>query len=325
MTAIKISVIIPVYNGASYLARTIESVLLQAYPVHEIIVVDDGSMDDSPRILKSFKDRIVVKTTRNSGVASAMNQGIGLATGDWAAFLDQDDLWFKNKLKKQVETLAECPRAGFSVCNYTERRQGASGRLNRHFSKLRSPEIMKMKTPFLENPIKILIQENFIGTSSAVMIRRDVMEMAGLFDVKYKICTDYDYWLRCGLITGFAVSPEVLFYKRVHVANASKSSVKTFTESLTVLGNFLQQQDNFISKTGLKGRYKLSMSKSMYDLGNAFFDSGNRKKAFGHYVKALRNSAAPSNLALFFWVVFKKSVRWIMPGMFRQDKFEGLS
>ena len=102
----RISVIVPVYNGEKLLEKTLKSVFAQTYPAHEIIVIDDGSTDSTPRILERLGSRIKTRRIENSGAAASRNAGIKIATGDYLAFLDADDLWFKNRLARQAEFIA---------------------------------------------------------------------------------------------------------------------------------------------------------------------------------------------------------------------------
>ena len=108
-----ISVVIPVYNRPLLVKRAIESVLGQSHKASEIIVVDDGSTDETADTLKSFKN-IKIITQKNSGVSSARNRGIKEASGKWIAFLDSDDIWHKDKLKLQSEFHDKNPQIQFS-------------------------------------------------------------------------------------------------------------------------------------------------------------------------------------------------------------------
>lgn len=97
-----VSVVIPCYNGATFLRETLDSVLAQTYPVMEVLVIDDGSTDDSATIAESYGPPIRVIRQPNQGESVARNRGIDEARGDWIAFLDADDLWFEDKLHKQI-------------------------------------------------------------------------------------------------------------------------------------------------------------------------------------------------------------------------------
>src|SRR6185503_10895386 len=109
-----VSVIIPVYNGARYLRAALESVFAQTYRPFEVIVVDDGSIDDSGVIAQSFPD-VSYMRQENQGVAAARNHGIEAARGDFFAFLDQDDLWTPEKLKLQIEYLLNHQDLGYTL------------------------------------------------------------------------------------------------------------------------------------------------------------------------------------------------------------------
>jgi len=110
---IRISVIIPTYNRASEISAAVHSVLNQTLPPHELIVIDDGSTDGTEQILAPVMQRIRYVKTENLGVSAARNRGIVESTGDWIAFLDSDDIWHLQKLRRQMECIA---RTGAKVC-----------------------------------------------------------------------------------------------------------------------------------------------------------------------------------------------------------------
>lgn len=108
-----VSVIIPVYNGEKYIDSAINSVLKQDYSNIEIIVVDDGSFDNTKAVIKTYKNKVKYFYKKNGGVASARNYGLKVANGEFIAFLDCDDLYTEDKVSKQVEVLLENPSLGF--------------------------------------------------------------------------------------------------------------------------------------------------------------------------------------------------------------------
>src|SRR5688500_924354 len=109
-----VSVIIPVYNGARFLRAALESVFAQTYRPIEVIVVDDGSADDSGVIAQSFPEVRYIRQ-ENQGVAAARNNAIEAARGEFFAFLDQDDLWTPEKLRLQIEHLLDHPEVGYTL------------------------------------------------------------------------------------------------------------------------------------------------------------------------------------------------------------------
>ena len=116
MAISKVSVAIPTYNRAHYICETIDSVLVQTYKDYEIIVVDDGSTDNTREILKRYGGKIKYFYQANQGQASAWNYAVSQSSGEYIAFLDDDDLWFPEKLERQVEVLDKNPDLGF-VCS----------------------------------------------------------------------------------------------------------------------------------------------------------------------------------------------------------------
>jgi glycosyltransferase involved in cell wall biosynthesis len=104
-----VSVVIPTYNSAPYLIEALESVLIQTYPIHEIIIVDDGSSDNTVEVLEPYSNSIIYLKQHNAGSATARNTGIERATGEWVAFLDSDDVWEPDKIEKQVAYIQQVP------------------------------------------------------------------------------------------------------------------------------------------------------------------------------------------------------------------------
>ena len=179
----KISVIIPTWNRSSYLARALESVLAQSIPPHEVIVVDDGSTDDTREIIKQQFSNVRYLYQENRGVSSARNTGIGAAGGDWIALLDSDDCWLPKKLEVQQQLLRDNPDA--RICHSDEiwiRNGKRVNPMKKHAK--RGGHIFKHCLPLCA-----------ISPSSTI-IRRDLFDEIGLFDESLPACEDYDLWLR---------------------------------------------------------------------------------------------------------------------------------
>ncbi len=118
MNAPRVSVVIPTYNRAHLVGHTIDSVLAQSFPGIEIIVIDDGSRDETPAVLAAYGDRIRVLRQPNNGMNPARNAGLALARGEYVALLDSDDLWLPFKIALQVELLERFPAAGFTFSEF---------------------------------------------------------------------------------------------------------------------------------------------------------------------------------------------------------------
>lgn len=178
-----VSVIIPTYNRARMVARAVDSVLNQEFRDFELIVVDDGSTDDSARILDGYGERLTLLRQPNSGVSAARNRGVRKASGELIAFLDSDDLWLPGKLSRQVAFFREHPEA---LINQTEEIWIRNGR--RANPKKRHRKI--------SGDIFVPSLELCLVSPSAVMLRKEIFDEIGLFDEDLPACEDYDMWLR---------------------------------------------------------------------------------------------------------------------------------
>jgi glycosyltransferase involved in cell wall biosynthesis len=178
-----VSVVIPTYNRGWILKEAVDSVLSQDCENFEIIVVDDGSTDNSQDVLFSYGDKIKVIRQENKGVSAARNKGIASSSGTYIAFLDSDDLWLPGKLEAQLEFFRNNPDA--LICQTEELWVRNGRRVNpgkRH---------KKISGFFFEKSLELCMV-----SPSAVMVRRELFNMAGLFDESLPACEDYDMWLR---------------------------------------------------------------------------------------------------------------------------------
>ncbi|MGD8569677.1 MAG: glycosyltransferase family A protein [Gammaproteobacteria bacterium] len=179
-----ISVVIPTFNRAGLLETALKSVFAQSLPPHEVIVVDDGSSDDThDQVMATFGAGVRYHRQPNRGVSAARNAGIQQATGSWIAFLDSDDAWLPNKLQQQVEALQCQPHYRFCHTDEIWFRRGV--RVN--------PMKKHQKTGghIFERCLPICVI-----SPSSVLIQRDCFDEMGLFDESLPACEDYDYWLR---------------------------------------------------------------------------------------------------------------------------------
>jgi glycosyltransferase involved in cell wall biosynthesis len=203
-----ISVIIPAYNRASYLKEAIQSVLDQDYfnvldlaSLFELLVIDDGSTDNTKEIIKAFGDRVRYHYQVNKGISAARNIGLSLAKGDYIAFLDSDDLWKKAKLRMQMNLMENLPQA--KVC-YTEEiwmRRGVQVNPQKKHQK-HSGWIFDKVLPLC-----------LLSLSSA-LFRKEVFEGVGLFDEELPVCEDYDFSIRVAQRYPFYLISRPLIVKR---------------------------------------------------------------------------------------------------------------
>ena len=180
-----ISVVIPTYNRGWIIAEAIESVLAQDFKNFQLIVVDDGSTDNTREIIRFYERDIILISQDRQGVSAARNSGIAAAAGRFIAFLDSDDIWQPEKLSVQVEFFNNHPEA--FICQTEEIWIKNGLRINpkkRH----------KKPSGMIFEPSLSLC----LVSPSAVMMRQSLFEIVGLFDERLPACEDYDLWLRVG-------------------------------------------------------------------------------------------------------------------------------
>jgi glycosyltransferase involved in cell wall biosynthesis len=198
-------VVITTYNQAGYIAATVASVLDQTYRDMEIVLVDDGSTDGTEAVLRAYRSRLNYIRQRNRGVAAARNTGIRHARGQMLAFLDGDDLWQPEKIRRQLEVAEAHARSGLIVADGVE--FGPDGVIR---ESLLNPSIVPLfqgRDTLTLRCYKDLIRQNLITTTSQVMVPRPVIERIGLSDERFAVSSDWDLYLR------IAAEFEVTFLK----------------------------------------------------------------------------------------------------------------
>jgi glycosyltransferase involved in cell wall biosynthesis len=209
-----VSVIIPSFNGERYLRETIESVLIQTWSILEIIVVDDGSTDNTRNIVRELMtrdERIKYIYKHNGGVSSARNEGFKNALGEYIAFLDADDVWEKNNLQCKVELLQ---REQFSLVH-------SDAHLIDGQSKLIGGRLQGSEGMILDS---ILEWKHIqIPGPSSILIRRQVIEQSGLFDVNCSTSADFDFFLRVAKLGKVGRVPQTTWRYRIHSNNMHKN------------------------------------------------------------------------------------------------------
>lgn len=196
-----VSVVIPTYNGAQFIAEALHSVRAQEYHPTETIVVDDGSTDASAAIIQAFAGVRYIHQ-HNQGVGAARNTGVRAATGEFIAFLDQDDRWTPPKLRLQVDYLRQYPEAGGVLAHHQVVLEEATP----------WPSWLKSETP--DNQSALM--------PSTLVVHKSIFEQVGYFNPEYRIASEWEWMARvkqAGIT--LSVLPEVLVQYRVHTTNAS--------------------------------------------------------------------------------------------------------
>ncbi|NUM34005.1 MAG: glycosyltransferase family 2 protein [Candidatus Brocadiae bacterium] len=218
-----VSVIVPVYNREKYLSLALDSILSQTYSPIELIVVDDGSTDQSAKIAKSYQ-QVHYIYQNNQGPAGARNTGIAQAKGHYLAFLDSDDLWNENKIAIQVQYLQENP--DIECCLATVK----------NFLEQDATIPMWIKEEQIQTP-----QPGYLP--SAMLILTQSFHKVGPFNPLYRVSEDSDWFIRAqALGIKKAILPDVLVYRRIHKDNASNECQPARQILLHSLKKFLDQK-----------------------------------------------------------------------------------
>lgn len=196
----QVSVIIPTFNRKDWLTKAVDSVLSQTFTDFELIVVDDGSTDDTRSLFKTAETRVSYLYQQNQGVAAARNAGVRAAQGEWLAFLDSDDAWLPSKLEKQMAFHQHNPRFKISQTEEIWIRNGRKvNPMNKH---------KKLSGWIFESSLPLCLI-----SPSSVILAREIFERTGHFDESFTVCEDYEFWLRCTVCYEVGLISEALAVK----------------------------------------------------------------------------------------------------------------
>jgi len=246
-----VSVVIPTYNYGHLLAAAVDSALAQTYPAVEVVVVDDGSTDDTPSRLAGYGDRIRVIRQENQGLSAARNTGIRAARGEYVALLDSDDAFHPRKLERQMAAFAARPDlqlVGTAIFSDEPPAWAAvpDG----------PPRVV---VPTLDD----LVTRTRFAPSSAV-IRKSCLNAVGLFDTELRSVEDRDMWIRIGVGHAVGVIEEPLTWYRQTPGSMSRHPERMETNERKVL-------DKAFALPALRGRWLLRQkSFALSDLSAAY-------------------------------------------------------
>jgi len=218
-----VTIIIPAYNQGYYLGEAIQSCLNQTYPNIEIIVVDDGSTDNTQEVAHSYNNpKIKYLYKQNGGLSSARNAGIRAASGEYLSFLDSDDMFLPPKIELLMDKFKANPELGFVA--------GHALLIDQ-----RGKVIPKKFETFLPSPIQNLILGNPFHVGS-VMIKKEWQEKIGYFDETLRSYEDWDYWLRLAIEgCNMEVVPVAVSKYRFHTGQMTRNGEQMTTANLAVL------------------------------------------------------------------------------------------
>jgi len=247
-----ITAVIPAYNSEKYIARAIDSVLAQTQKPDEIIVVDDGSTDNTTQIVRKYNPAVKLIQQQNAGASVARNAGIKDATSEWIAFLDADDEWLPEKLKLQTEHLKRNPHLQWTTANF-----------------IRSDAANRQKTDIcpqrLEKTLKVIAGKEYFqsyfdaylagaaGWTGTMLIKQQILMEAGLFQPGCKRMNDVDMWLRIAYLNtpiGFLTQPLAIYH-----TNILNSTVKLHKDP-QIICEFIERHLELSEQAGCINEFK---------------------------------------------------------------------
>jgi glycosyltransferase involved in cell wall biosynthesis len=265
----RVSVVVPTRNRSHALERALRSAFAQSVRDTEVVVVDDGSTDDTAALLRRLakaEPRLrYVSSPSSEGAAAARNRGISLARGAWVAFLDDDDEWLPHKLQRQLATAAESPDAGVVYCPYLYR-DGDRPLVPRN--------VWDPETP---PGLPRMLFRRLVVAVPTVLVRRDLLVAEGGFDSALPILEEWDLFVRLGLRTPFAWVSEPLV-----VVNATEGSLSRRSDLYRTAAKYL------IAKfERMEGVGREDLAHVHYNVGHYLAASGLRRAAIRSLARAL--------------------------------------
>jgi glycosyltransferase involved in cell wall biosynthesis len=270
-----VSIIMPAYNASATIAESIRSVLNQSYANWELIIVDDGSRDNTVYIANNFAEKekriVLLKLSRNGGLSNARNEGWRIARGEFIAFLDSDDLWHEDKLEKQIRFHQQNPNIGISHTDFKSFKDGkVIRRPLRGFVHLRKYKYGKLYPE--------ICYKNSIGVLT-VMVRKSLLESVDGFDVSLWGLEDQDLWIRIAMKNNeFGYIDESLALYRI-----------TETGMVRATGKYKRAYKKLIYKTSSYPGLNMRMAWRYYYryFGTAYFKKSQMKLAQLYFWQSL--------------------------------------
>jgi glycosyltransferase involved in cell wall biosynthesis len=319
----RIDVILPAYNGSEVIRNALESALAQELPLR-IIVVDDGSSDDSAAIARSYGSRVTVLVQANRGVSAARNTGLAAARAPYVALLDQDDIWQPGKIARQIELIEAHPDVGLVFTDMLLLQR--DGTVVEDGFLRATPAYAALERQSLGNDAYLLpealgqavLRFNFISPSTT-LLRRQALQNIGGFDEAFRLCDDADCWLR--LLRhwrGIAIEDR-LVRSLVWEGNASLKWDKLILERLRIGEKAAAQPELF--PPGAADYFRKERPISHYRLGVIALHAGDAATARAYFIKSLHDRWRLSTAFALGATMLPASVR---KGLLRIKRATGL-
>ncbi|MFA5309348.1 MAG: glycosyltransferase [Dehalococcoidales bacterium] len=295
----RVSIIMPTYNRAGFLKEAIESVLNQTCGDYTLIIVDDGSTDNTREVVESFNDpRIRYIYKENGGVSSARNAGIKASDGEYVAFLDSDDIWLPENLEVKIKMLDAHPEAGL-ICSDSLVFEDSTGAVlgttwgNKKFKYSANP------TQASRQPLKELLFRSCFIQPPATIVRRRVFDTAGYFDEALATHEDWDIFIRIVQRFPIEVIDMPLLKVRRHSTSLSESQEKMYLGSVAAILKLIH--NGTVTGDGLK-LLKERLALEHFRYGRRALDSGKQATAKTALWAGIKLS--PWHLKIYIYLIF---------------------
>ena len=300
-----VSIILPTYNRAYLLPSAIESVLAQTYPYWELLVWDDGSIDETKAVVQTFQDaRIQYFFASNHGKSYALNQALQKSRGKYIAFLDDDDQWTPNKLEIQVEILKQNPNIDLILGNFVNinkenNQEGLSFTQNaKGLAQLKTQKIGDGRFMITGGWLHGITTANFVAFDT-VMMPSKTIDQVGQFNESLKASEDFEYWWRFGLAGLKAAYTEDILMKRIKIPGSLSS------RSMVLINNHIKMLDTCTELSLKHGQPEtVALLRPMYrnawqNMITAFAQTGDWQGMLHAFKKANSFGFRPGSVRLF--------------------------
>ena len=289
-----VSIILPTYNRASLLVRAIKSVLTQDYEVLELIVIDDGSTDNTLEVIQQISDPRIrtIRFDSNQGYGIAMHEGGSQVRGDLVAFIDSDDIWLPGKLSYQVRLFQTYPQIELHFADYLNINYVLSTKdsgFHQTERGLRRLKIMPLEAhvwEVIDGMPEAILESNFFATPT-VMLRADAFQKVGNFNPLLRAATDFEYWWRAALKgVRFAYSTCTLMERHKDENSVTSKSIEFAYRYLEALTS-CEKAARDAGRTDLALPLKIVRSRVWQNLIREYAVAGRRKEALTAFLACL--------------------------------------
>lgn len=288
-----VSVVIPTHNREKLLCRALESALKQTYRNIEVIVVSDGSEDNTDDVMKTYMSQYdglkYIAYSPARGGNYARNTGIKSAKGEYVAFLDDDDEWHEDKIQKQIEMIVNDPELGL-ICTAMNSIDDASGRCS-------------VFTPNAQRDSSVgILKSNLIGSTTTVLVRHELLDAVDYFDENLKAMQDYDLWIRLCQITkvGVVTTPCVEYHNLVSNKQISWDYEKYVSSSDYIFEKYKELRSSKLTQEEIKG----ILVRNYLNVSRKALKSENRKAVREYAGKAFKTKPNVSSVVYYIASVF---------------------